>query len=100
YYVRRLNENRGWHTEIEQLSGLEINDELETGRLLYRQVSGALASQDLVDVGGGTPPCLHKGRGIGYQSPGVDLGTQLIRGWQSAFSRQIRNGFGAGEEGC
>ena len=57
-HFRRLNENRRWHTEIEQLGGLEINDELETGRLLYRQVSWPLASQDLVDIGGGTPPCL------------------------------------------
>src|SRR5262245_30274803 len=59
-HVRRLHEKRGRHGEVECLSGFDIDDELETGRLLDRQVSRPLALEYLVDIAGGTTPCLDE----------------------------------------
>ena len=40
------------HVEAERLGGLEVDDQLKTGRQLYRKVSGLYASQNLVNVTG------------------------------------------------
>src|SRR6266581_3309321 len=48
-------EERGRHTETERLRGLEIDDQLELGRLLDWQVCRVGPFQDLINVGGGTP---------------------------------------------
>src|SRR4051794_39203011 len=41
-------EQRRWHREPERLSGREIYDQLELGRLLDREVGGLRATQNLV----------------------------------------------------
>ena len=43
-------EQRVWHGETERLGGLEIDDALELGRLLHRQVGWIGAAQDTVDI--------------------------------------------------
>ena len=42
-------EQRGGHVEAERLGGREINDEIEFGRLLNRDIAGLGAAQNLVD---------------------------------------------------
>src|SRR5712691_854473 len=46
-------EQRGRHTETERLRGLEIDDQLEPGRLLDRQVGDLLALEYSADVDAG-----------------------------------------------
>src|SRR5205807_1814773 len=48
-------EQGGRHTETERFRGPEIDDQLELGRLLDRQVCRVGTFQDLINVGGGTP---------------------------------------------
>ena len=43
-------EQRRGQVEAERLSGLEVDDQLVFGRLLYREISRLDASEDLVDV--------------------------------------------------
>ena len=43
-------EQRWRHVEAERLCGLEIDHQLELGRLLYRQVGRLLALEDAADV--------------------------------------------------
>jgi hypothetical protein len=42
-------------SQAERLGGLEVDDELEFGRVLDGQLGRLGAFQDLVDVGGGSP---------------------------------------------
>jgi len=49
-------EQRRRDFEAERPRGLEINDELELGWLLDRQVGRALALEDAVDIEGGAGP--------------------------------------------
>ena len=45
----------GGTVEAERFGGLEIDDQLELGRLLHRQVGGLLALEDAIDIAGGAP---------------------------------------------
>ena len=48
-------QQRRRHREAERLGGLEVDDQLELGRRLHRQVAGFLALEDAIDVGGRSP---------------------------------------------
>src|SRR5260370_36276407 len=48
-------EQRLRHGETKRLGGLEIDDQLEFGRLLHRQVGRLGALQDMVEIGGRAP---------------------------------------------
>jgi len=37
----------------ERLGGLEVDDQLELGRKLYRQITRLVALEDAIDIGGG-----------------------------------------------
>ena len=50
----------------------EVEDEFEARRLLNRQVSGDDAPDDLVDVGGRTPPLGGKVDAVGHQPADFD----------------------------
>src|SRR2546426_11666379 len=49
-------EERRRDRQAERLGGLEVDDQIELGRLLDGQVAGLGALQNLVHVGGGTAP--------------------------------------------
>ena len=54
-------EQRWWNREAERLGGLEIDHQLEFGRLLDGQVGRFGAFEDLVDVDGGAPIQVDRG---------------------------------------
>src|SRR5689334_12531716 len=41
------------HIQAERLGGFQVDDEMEFGRLLHRQVGRPLALQDAIDITGG-----------------------------------------------
>jgi hypothetical protein len=49
HFIRR-GQQRWRHGEAQGFGGLEIDDQLETRRLLDRQIAGLGAFQDLVDI--------------------------------------------------
>ena len=54
-YLLGQHEEVVWHFDPERLGGFEIDDELEFGRLLHRDVAGLGPAQNLIDQLGGTP---------------------------------------------
>ena len=45
------DEQRRWHGDAERFCGLEVDDQLEHGRLKDRQIGGLCALKDLAGVG-------------------------------------------------
>ena len=43
-------EQRRWHLEPERIRGLEVDDKLELGRLLDRQIGGPFTLEDAIDI--------------------------------------------------
>ena len=69
----------GRHVDAERRGGFQIDDELELGRGLHRQVGRFLAVQDAVDVGGRASvqvdqvgPIRHEATGLDEEAIGVD----------------------------
>ena len=56
------------HVEAERLGGLEVDDQLELGRVLHRQVARLLALEDAVDIAGGAPENVQGVRRIRHQA--------------------------------
>jgi hypothetical protein len=48
-------EQGGWDIDADRLGGLEIENQLEFGRLLDRNVARLRTAQNLVDIVGGAP---------------------------------------------
>src|SRR6516225_8092212 len=52
-------EDRGRDRDAERLRCLEVNDQLETGRLLDRQIGGLLALEDPAGISAGLAPDIN-----------------------------------------
>jgi hypothetical protein len=65
----RPQQERRRNRQAERLGGLEVDDQLERGRLLDRQVSGLRTFQDLVDIDGGSVPRPLDTRAVGKKTP-------------------------------
>ena len=66
--------------------GLQVDDQLETGRLLDRQIRGFGALQDLVDERGGALEILSRQFSIRQQSAAINEFSQLIDCRQAILS--------------
>src|SRR5215510_13651987 len=53
--------------KTESLRGLEVDDKVVLGWLLYRQVGGLLTLEDAIDIAGGAPELVDAVRRIGEQ---------------------------------
>src|SRR4029453_191111 len=74
--------------QAERLGGLEVDDQLKLRGLLYGQVGGIGAFQDLVHVGGGTPPYLRAVWTIAQQASPLHPESVRIHSWQLCFCCQ------------
>ena len=71
--------------EAESLRGLQIDDQLEIGRLLDRQIGGLGATEDLTGVNADVVICLRKDRPIANQpairdvfAPNIDRRNMVV----------------------
>src|SRR5207244_3091731 len=68
HLVRPLHQRRR-DRQPEGLGGLEVDDQVELGRLLHGQVGGLGALEDLVHVGRGASEQISNVRSIGHKAP-------------------------------
>ena len=81
--------NKRWrHVEAERLGGLEVDDEVEFGRLLDREVTRLRPAQNLVDIVSGAPEQVRQVCSIGYQTSRVDQFPKSGNRWQPGVQRQ------------
>jgi hypothetical protein len=83
-HVRGLREEKRRDFKAKCLGGFEIDDKVERGRLLYRQISWLCTFQDFVDEGGSVPEEDENVRAVGYQPTLVWKFAIAIRDWETA----------------
>src|SRR5215472_6112508 len=81
-------EEHGRDREAERFRGAEIDDEIELGRLLDRDVSWLCPTQNLVDEIGGPPKHVRKIRSIRHQARSFEVGTGAVHRGQSLMQGQ------------
>jgi hypothetical protein len=69
-----LEEQRRGNGEAQGLSRFEVDDQLEGGGLLDRQVGGLSPVQDAIHIGGREPVPVSRVRSMGHQPAGHDRG--------------------------
>src|SRR5262249_18890193 len=77
-----------WNIEAEPLRCLQINDQLELGRLLYRDVARLRSTKNPVHDVGGAPPQVLKVRSVGHQTSHFDVFSSTMHRRQSLDQRQ------------
>ena len=63
----------GGTVEAERLGGVQVDDEIELGRLLDRDVGRLRPAQNLVDIVGGAPEQVREVWSIGHQTARFDV---------------------------
>jgi hypothetical protein len=87
-HLIRLEEERWGDDQAEHLRRLEVDDQLEGGGLLHRQVGGLGALEDLVDIGGATVqlatvfPVLQEPPASANPAHGVARGSRRFRSFE------------------
>src|SRR6516225_38477 len=71
------------HLEPERMRGFEVDDKLEFGRLLDRQVTGPFTLEDAIDIGRRLPVCLEHLNPVGHQAAACDEVAERIDGRQA-----------------
>ena len=78
----------GGTVEAERLGGRQIDDEIELGRLLDRDVGRLRPAQNLVDIVGGAPEQVREIWSIGHQTSRFDVLPEAVHRRQSRAERQ------------
>ena len=76
------------HFEAERLGGRQIDDQIELGRLLDRDVSRLRPAQNLVDEVGGAPELVREVWSIGHQTARFNVLPSAVHRRQSRAHRQ------------
>src|SRR5499426_3154954 len=91
-------QKRGRDREPERLGGLEIDNQLELRRLLYGEIRGLGALEDLVHVDRGAPPDVRQSRAVGHEGPGFRILPLRKDRRQPVLSREICESCSVGTE--
>ena len=86
----------GGTVKAERLRGREVDDELELGRLLDRQVGGLRSTQNLVDIVTGAPEQVREVYSIGHQTSRFDIFAMAVH---RRYPRGKRQGVDANQVG-
>jgi hypothetical protein len=103
HLIRPLQERRR-DRQTERLGGLEVDEELELGGLLYREVGGPDAFEDLVDVQGSLPEHVIKIRAVRHEGARMGVLREAADGRKPALEsnfgdlRSLREEDGRHEE--
>ena len=75
---------RAWSPDVEpnRLGGFQVDDQLELGRRLHRQVGGLLALEDAIDIAGRAAVLVYVIRPVGDQAASGDKGAVGVNGRQ------------------
>src|SRR3974390_613510 len=76
------------HSEVECLSRLEVDHQLEFGRALHWKVGGLFALKDAIDVASSLPTWIDIIRSVRDEATCSDEETVRIDCWQSVSRRQ------------
>jgi hypothetical protein len=77
-----------WNFEAERLGGRKIDDKIEFGRLLDRDISRLRTTENLVNVVARTPPHVRKVWSVGHQDARFDMLPNAVHRRQSRAQRQ------------
>ena|SRR5947207_4305616 len=77
--------------QAERLGGLQINDQLELGRQLDRQICWFSTLQDLIDIGGGAPKQIRAVGSISQEAPGIGELPEMKGRRQMILCRKVRD---------
>src|SRR5262249_57737378 len=75
----------------ERLGGLEVDDQLERGRLLDWQIGGLGALEDFVDIDGGASGLLEEVRYIGHQATLTNVVLVLEHRGEPETNRRVQD---------
>src|SRR5262249_2330856 len=75
------DERRG-NFEVERLGGLEVDDQLELGWLLDRQLGRFRATENLADIGASLTIGIREARSVARQAAGCDVLAGIVDRWQ------------------
>src|SRR5262252_1365416 len=67
-YLVGAQHNRWRYRKAQRLGGLAVQDHLELGRKLHREITRLLAAQDAIDIGGGTTKGVYQVGSVGKQT--------------------------------
>src|SRR5260370_25134675 len=88
HLIRPLQERRR-DRQAEGLGGLEVDDQLELGGLLDREVGGSGPLEDLVNVLGGATIQVQHISAIGYEASRIHIGSELVNRREPMLAREI-----------
>jgi hypothetical protein len=97
-HLVRPEQQRRRDGQPEGLRRLQVDDELELGGLLDREVARLGALQDLIDLGGGPPEVLPSVGPVRHEATGLRVLLHRIHRRQAALCRQLHDPCSVGEE--
>src|SRR5215207_6736072 len=99
-YFISAGQERVWHPKAKPLCGLQVDDQLELGRLLNRQVGGLGTLEDPTDVEARQAISARDAGPVTDQAAKFDEIALVVDRWNSMMYRQRHKGSSlAGEEG-
>src|SRR6516164_8852884 len=75
------SEHYRWHSQAKLLRSCQVDDQLELGCLLDRQIARFRTIEDSNDITGGQTEQGAKVGAVRYQSAKLDEVTRLVHGW-------------------